>query len=116
MQKAKLEKYKKSLMDARDTILRELEIEQEYLDFNGQGDIVDIADQMVSNEILARVSDMDLETLKLINLAFEKMENGTYGVCEGTGKKIPEARLNHIPWARYTIEYAAELERENRNY
>lgn len=114
MQKVKLDKYKKNLLEARIAILKELETEKEYLEYNDQGDMVDIADQMVSNDILTRLSDMDIEKLKLIDQALEKMEKGSYGICEGTGKKIPETRLNHIPWAQYTIEFASQKERELR--
>ena len=69
---------------------------------------------MISNEILTRLSDMDVEKLNLIDKALEKVDAGTYGICEGTQKKIPDARLNQIPWARYTTEYAEQLERSNR--
>lgn len=115
MQKTKLNKYKKNLTDAKTAILKELESEKEYLEYNDQGDMVDIADQMVSNDILTRLSDMDIEKLKLIDQAIEKIETGNYGICEGTGKKIPETRLNHIPWTKYTIEYAAQMEKELKN-
>lgn len=115
MDKAKLEKYRKRLLTARAEILRELAIEKEYFEFNDQGDIVDIADQMISNEILTRLSDMDSDKLDQISLALEKIEGGSYGICEGTGKKIPDARLNHIPWTLYSIEYAEQMEREKRN-
>lgn len=116
MEKSKLNKYKKNLMDAKIAILKEMESEKEYLEYNDQGDMVDIADQMVSNDILTRLSDMDLEKLKLIDLALEKIaRNENFGICEGTQKKIPEARLNHIPWAQYTMEYAAQKEKELKN-
>lgn len=115
MQKAKLEKYKKSLIDAKREILKELEQEKASLEYTDQGDLVDIADQLITNDILTRLSDMDIEKLKEIEHALEKIENGQYGICEGTGKKIPEARLNHVPWTRYTMEYAEQLERENRH-
>ena len=114
MDKAKLEKYRKRLLKARADILRELEVEKEYFVYNEQGDIVDVAGGMISNEILTRLSDMDVEKLNLIDKALEKVDAGTYGICEGTQKKIPDARLNQIPWARYTTEYAEQLERSNR--
>ena len=114
MDKAKLEKYKDRLLESKAEILRELEIEREYLVYNDQGDLVDIADNMINNEVLSKLSDMDVQKLEQIGHALEKVDNGTYGICEGTGKKIPEARLNHIPWARYTMEYAEQLEKQRR--
>ena len=114
MDKAKLEKFKTRLQEAKAEILKELELEREYVIYNDQGDLVDLADGVINNEVLSRLSDMDVEKLKLIDLALDKIDKGTYGICEGTEKKIPEARLNHIPWARYTIEYAEQIEKSRR--
>ena len=36
----------------------------------------------------------------------------TYGVGELTGKPIPRARLEVIPWTRFTVEAQAQLVRE----
>jgi len=116
MDKAKLKKYKEKLIQAREDLLKDLELEQEYLsESNEQGDLVDLADNLINNEILNKLSDIDIEKIKLIDRALEKIENGTFGVCEGTGKAIPEARLNTIPWTPYTVEYAEQLERQQKN-
>jgi RNA polymerase-binding transcription factor DksA len=45
-----------------------------------------------------------------IEQAIQRIESGTYGVCELTGKHIPADRLNAIPWARFTIEAERQLE------
>ncbi|MFN7250918.1 MAG: TraR/DksA C4-type zinc finger protein [Anaerobacillus sp.] len=41
-------------------------------------------------------------------VALEKIENGTYGVCEVSGQEIPLERLQALPTARTTIEYSKE--------
>ncbi len=43
--------------------------------------------------------------------ALAKIQNGTYGICEKTGKSIPVARLRAEPHARYSVEAAKEMER-----
>lgn len=43
--------------------------------------------------------------------ALSRIENGTYGICEGSGKSILKTRLEAIPWARYCVEYARLLEK-----
>ncbi|MCT8139755.1 TraR/DksA C4-type zinc finger protein [Anaerobacillus sp. CMMVII] len=40
--------------------------------------------------------------------ALERMENGSYGICEVSGKEIPYERLQALPTARTTIEYSKE--------
>ena len=39
-----------------------------------------------------------------IDAALKRIEEGTYGVCELTGQKIPWERLEAIPWTRFTME------------
>ena len=47
-----------------------------------------------------------------IEEALKRIEEGTYGICELTGKAIPKSRLNAIPWARYTVKAQAQLEKD----
>jgi hypothetical protein len=49
---------------------------------------------------------------KYFDEALKRIEKNTYGVCELTAKPIPKARLDAIPWARFTVEAQAQLERE----
>ncbi len=53
----------------------------------------------------------DRRLLKEIDDALGRIEEGTFGICEMTGKPIGKARLNELPWARYSIEAARDLER-----
>jgi RNA polymerase-binding transcription factor DksA len=54
----------------------------------------------------------DQDALYEINEALKRIERDSYGICELTGKSIPKARLNAIPWARFTVEAQAQLERD----
>ncbi len=47
-----------------------------------------------------------------IDEALKRIEKNTYGICELTVKPIPKARLEAIPWARFTVQAQAQLERE----
>ena len=48
-----------------------------------------------------------VETLTEVEDALDKMEKGTYGICEGCGSAIPEARLEAKPAARLCINCAS---------
>lgn len=50
------------------------------------------------------------ELLFEIDQAIKRLANGTYGVCEITGKPIPADRLAAVPFTRYTLEGQKELE------
>jgi len=54
------------------------------------------------------------DALYEINEALKRIDNGTYGICEGTGEKIMEERLEAMPFARYGIAWQEKIEREGR--
>ncbi len=54
----------------------------------------------------------DQDAVYEIEEALKRIERGTYGVCELTGKQIPRVRLEAIPWTRFTVEAQAQLERD----
>ncbi len=54
----------------------------------------------------------DQDAMYEIEEAIKRIEKHTYGICELTGKPIPKARLDAIPWTRFTVEAQAQLERD----
>ncbi len=52
----------------------------------------------------------DQNAMYEIEQALRRIEAGSYGICELTGKPIPRERLNAIPWARFTLEAEKQLE------
>ncbi|MCY7918979.1 TraR/DksA family transcriptional regulator [Bacillus vallismortis] len=56
------------------------------------------------------VREIDRELLEEVNHALQKMKDGTYGVCEKTGRDIPYERLEAVPYARMTVEAQADTE------
>ena len=54
------------------------------------------------------------DALYEIDQALKRIELGTYGTCEMSGKPIPHARLEAIPFARFTVECQSQLEKQNK--
>jgi DnaK suppressor protein len=54
------------------------------------------------------------DALYEIDQALKRIEMGTYGVCEMSGKPIPRARLEAIPFARFTVQCQSQLEKQNK--
>jgi DnaK suppressor protein len=54
------------------------------------------------------------DALYEIDQALKRIELGTYGVCEMSGKQIPRMRLEAIPFARFTVECQSQLEKQNK--
>jgi RNA polymerase-binding transcription factor DksA len=46
-----------------------------------------------------------------IDEALKRIANRTYGMCMLTGKPIPKGRLAAMPWAKYTVESARQVEK-----
>ena len=54
------------------------------------------------------------DALYEIDQALKRIELGTYGTCEMSGKAIPRARLEAIPFARFTVECQSQLEKQSK--
>lgn len=54
------------------------------------------------------------DALYEIDEALKRIELGTYGKCEMSGKQIPRARLEAIPFARFTVECQSQLEKQSK--
>jgi DnaK suppressor protein len=72
--------------------------------------MADIGTANYEQEFALGLLDGERKLLREINDALLRIEDGTYGICEGTGKEIAKARLEANPWARYCVEYARMVE------
>ncbi len=54
------------------------------------------------------------DALYEIDQALKRIELGQYGTCEMSGKPIPHARLEAIPFARFTVQCQSQLEKQNK--
>lgn len=70
----------------------------------GVEDLEELATMDVDREMLYSMSELELERLREIEEALQRMAAGTYGVCLYSGEPIPLDRLREIPWARYRAD------------
>lgn len=61
--------------------------------------------------ISLEVTGKEYEILRQVERALEKIEENTYGVCDVTGKEIPRARLDAVPYATMTVEAQDKMEK-----
>lgn len=61
--------------------------------------------------ISLELTNKEYHILRQIERALEKIDENTYGVCDITGKDIPIARLEAIPYACMTVEAQEKLEK-----
>ncbi len=61
--------------------------------------------------ISLEVTGKEYEILRHVERALEKIEDNTYGICDVTGKDIPKARLEAVPYANMTVEAQDKMEK-----
>jgi RNA polymerase-binding protein DksA len=116
-----IERFRKMLLEKRRDILSDVnEMEGGALKksrMDATGDLssmpihmADIGTDNYEQEFALDLMDGERKLLQEIDDALERIERGTYGTCEGSGKLIRKARLEAQPWARYCVEYARMLE------
>jgi len=113
-----IQKFKALLLAKRSEILGDVStIEKETLQktrsdlSNMPIHMADVGSDNFEQEFTLELLDSERKVLAEINDALKRIEEGTYGICEGTGKPIERSRLEAIPWARYSIEYADQIEK-----
>ena len=118
---ADTETFRQMLLEKRREILKNVnEFEDEALKksrLDASGDLssmpihmADLGTDNYEQEFALGLMDGERKLLKEIDDALERIEQGTYGICEGTGKPILKARLKAQPWARYCVDHARLLE------
>jgi RNA polymerase-binding transcription factor DksA len=108
-------KYYQNLLDLRERLLRQMnglakESAEEMASYS-----LHMADSGTDNfdrDFALSLLSSDQDAVYEIEEALKRIERDSYGVCELTSKPIPRARLDAIPWTRFTVEAQAQLERD----
>ena len=113
--KAEWAKYHQNLLALRERLLSQMsglakESAEEMASYS-----LHMADSGTDNfdrDFALSLLSSDQDAVYEIEEALKRIEKNTYGICELTSKAIPKARLDAIPWTRFTVEAQAQLERE----
>ncbi|MGN6186615.1 MAG: TraR/DksA family transcriptional regulator [Thermoanaerobaculia bacterium] len=71
---------------------------------DGIQDLADKAASAYSKELNFSLSDAERNLLMSIDEAFNRVKDGTYGVCTNCGAEIGEKRLQAVPWTPFCID------------
>ncbi|MDR0443839.1 MAG: TraR/DksA family transcriptional regulator [Treponema sp.] len=77
-------------------------------------DVVDVASDDIDRKMIEAIGSQELKRMKLIESALTRIKQGKYGHCIKCSKRIPQDRLQAIPYALMCIECKSEDERRNR--
>lgn len=112
-----LARLRKRLEEERDALVRrdeELRAETQGAGTPDVGDQQDAAAVEAAQVAQLSLLDHDRARVREVEAALQRMQVGSYGVCEDTGEEIPFARLWAAPTARLTVEAQELREREAR--
>ncbi len=117
MNESRLQHYRKRLLalrarlrGERDALLDEALSERPGEISRMPTHMADAGSDAYEKDSTLALSESAEETLALIEAALARIEDGTYGICSATGRQIPEARLNAIPWTSYCVEAANDMD------
>jgi RNA polymerase-binding transcription factor DksA len=120
-----LKHFETRLLEERARIMREMgHLENTILKVNPRdsaGEVggysfhmADAGTDSMEREISFDIASKEGRLLREIDDALRRIYNGVYGICEASGKPIARARLEALPWARYTIEEQHNMELKQR--
>jgi DnaK suppressor protein len=112
-QKERLQNLKEELLRVRRG-MEEDERQRSEEERDTQLDSGDMSQEMFTREMDATIGEQVERRLKDVDRALQKIEEGTYGVCDVTGEPIPKGRLEAVPEAIRTVEAQQRYERERR--
>jgi RNA polymerase-binding protein DksA len=76
-------------------------------------DMAELGSDNADQELTFSLLGSDKDTLEQIEAAIERIEDGSYGQCEECGMKIPESRLEAIPYAALCVQCASQREQDH---
>lgn len=106
MQETELKFFKEQLLDAKDHILQNVDLASKELDqlqTQENNDDMDFASMRSDAMIEQAISDQQKAELAEIESALQRIEDGTYNICDMCSEKIGVARLKAKPYAKYCM-------------
>ena len=116
LKKSEVEKFKKRLLEMKGQLNQSLRNVSEDVKTveESKGYSQHQADEGTDDfgqTITIEVSNKEQSILRQIDRALEKIEEGTYGICDVSGEPIPVKRLEAIPYATMTVAAQEEYEK-----
>lgn len=114
LDKKAIARFKKILLKEREEIMGDVKQTFESSQEVGQNGIQDIGDEaanIYNKQILLTLNESERMRLKEVDEALDRIENGTYGICEECGEPIGLKRLEVKPVAKYCVPCLTKMEK-----
>jgi DnaK suppressor protein len=104
------EKIRKQLLEDKAQILQSVK-GNSGLPIHMNPDRDDLAQDFITLEKDVAIKAIEREQLEQIDLALERLDRGTYGLCQECRAPIPAERLKILPYALLCVNCQAKQER-----
>jgi len=114
LDKKTIARFKKILLKEREQIVGEVKQIVESSKEMGQDGIQDIGDEaanIYNKQVLLSLNENERMRLQEVDESLDRIENGTYGVCEECGELIGLKRLEVRPVAKYCVPCKTKMEK-----
>ena len=115
MRKAFLKTARETLANMKKQLLDEIQKdlkEGRELSKDEDMDAYDLASEERAREITLILTDRDRGKLQAIDDALDRIDEGSYGICESCESEIAEGRLVAMPFTRLCVQCQADRETE----
>lgn len=116
LKKSEIEQFKKRLLELKEQLTKAINGTKKEVSDPGdskgysQHSADEGTDDFVKN-ISLEVTSKEFDVLRQIERALEKIDEGTYGICDISGDEIPLKRLEAVPYATMTVQAQQKLEK-----
>ncbi len=93
--------------------LKQLEQEARSLEVENAQDPADQCVASLSRESSFEQSSQRRKSLRLIEAALRRIDDGTFGECAGCGGEIPIRRLHALPWTQFCLGCQEAIEQDS---
>ncbi len=117
MKRKELQTFKKQLSQEKAVILQTRSPKMDPSPKTGDaegGDVCDIASSDRERDLKLRLNEREREKLRAIEEALERIEEGSFGICEECECKIPVGRLKIMPFALVCVECKSKEEKQSK--
>lgn len=115
MRKTFLKNAREKLLEQRRQVLREIsnDLKEGREGAKDEGmDTYDLASEERDREISFILTDRERDKLNAIQEALERIDDGSYGICDSCEAEIAEGRLEALPFTRLCVSCQSEREKE----
>jgi RNA polymerase-binding protein DksA len=125
LSKKELEHFRNKLLEEKKKVLEEMgelqngNLMESFSDSAGEISrysyhLGDTASLSYGREFSMSLAERQQKYLEQVDKALQRIEEGTYGICQVTGELIPFERLEEVPVAKYSVKGKEILEKRRR--